>query len=282
MRNEQVDVDVTTNYEDVIGEASVRSLNDLLDAPGSPPALGDDIPPLWHWMGFPPRSKQSELGIDGHPQVDPLLGVDRLPQRMFAGGRIHFRRSIAVGERLHRFTRVKQVRDRVGHSGNLKIVTMLHEIYVGGALAIEEEQELIYRERKQLDLSVVPQHDSEREESWQWRLEFATSTSALFRYSALTYNAHRIHYDLEYARSVEGYPGLVVSGPYQATCAAEVVRRLLPHRRIESFSFRAVRPAFANVRLRVRAREVVPLHLEVICFGADNHPTLKAEIVLRE
>jgi 3-methylfumaryl-CoA hydratase len=233
-------------------------------------------------MAFRPQSQQLDIGNDGHPKVDPRLGVSGFPQRMFAGGRVDFLGDARVGAKMQRTSRIGDVRQRSGRSGELTIVTIKHEIVLDGNVVVAEEQDVVYRKRSPLNISREVMNDPSDDPSWDWEIQLATSTTALFRYSALTYNAHRIHYDRDYARSEEGYPGLVVAGPYQATGAAEIVRRFLPDSRVSGFSFKAVRPVFDGSVLRVFGRRVEAAVVEAVCVDHYNQPTLVAEIRLKD
>lgn len=239
------DVDVDS---DAVPETIARAMHGLLDAPGEPPKAGDPLPPLWHWMAFLPRVARSGMGIDGHPQLSGPLHFEDFPRRMFAGARITFPRIVSVGESLTRRARVKSVERKNGRSGELLFVTVAIEVSNALGVAIVEEQDIVYRSAA---IATAPKSDvtPANDEDWPWQIELPTDPVTLFRYSALTYNAHRIHYDRDYAISEEGYPGLVVQGPLQAVGLAEVARRFAPERRVDTFSFRAKRPAFDGLAI---------------------------------
>lgn len=237
---------------DVVSEESARALHGLLDAPGPAPAEGDPVPPLWHWLAFLPRCAQRELGADGHPKSEALFHQEEYPRRMFAGGRVSFEGVARVGETLTRRSRVGSVIPKSGRSGELLIVTLEHEIGDSHGVIIRESQDLVYRPAVVNTISTEQSTRAEITDMWRWQLSLATDPPALFRFSALTYNSHRIHYDRDYATKVEGYPGLVVQGPYQAIGLAEICRRNLPDLVVQSFEFRAVRPAFDGGGLKLR------------------------------
>ena len=228
---------------DTVTGASARAMHGLFDAPGGPPAEGDPLPPLWHWMAFLPRLAHSEMGKDGHPQRIGPFHSDEFPRRMFAGARLSFPGVARVGQTLTRRTWLKSVERKSGRSGELLFATVAIEIAGDSTPLILEEQEIVFRPAATAPAS-PPQVAAANDEAWPWRLPLPTDPVTLFRYSALTYNAHRIHYDRDYATGEEGYPGLVVQGPLQAIGLAEVARRHAPDRQVGTFSFRAIRPAF--------------------------------------
>ena len=197
------------------------ALAGLLGVP--PPAAGEGLPLLWHWLHLLDRPAQADLGDDGHPVrggvVEPP-GPGR--RRMWAGGRVSQWRPLRVGEAT-RVSRVVDQQDKSGRSGPMAIVTVAHEVTQDGSVVIAEEQHLVYRQAGGSTPAPVPQQPAPGGEA---RLELDVDATLLFRFSALTYNAHRIHYDRDWATGVEGYPGLLVHGPLQALAMAEAARLL--------------------------------------------------------
>ena len=267
----------TETTSDTVTAGAAEALHGLLDSPGEPPHEGDPVPPLWHWLAFLPRVPQRELDADGHPRRGGFLPPVELPRRMFAGGRFSFVRPVRVGERLTRLSRVASVEEKEGRSGRLVFVTVRHEIGpAGGAVSIIEEQDLVYRGPSGPVREPPPAGE---DDAWRWALDIAVDATLLFRFSALTYNAHRIHYDRTYATDVEGYPGLVVHGPLQAVALAELCRRHAGDRALASFSFRGVRPLFDNdATLKLRGGEEDGRAL-LVAAGAGA-PTMEAEAAL--
>jgi 3-methylfumaryl-CoA hydratase len=269
-----------TEEVDEVPDGSAAALHGLLNAPGAPPRDGDPLPPLWHWMAFLPRTAQEALGPDGHPKTGSFVDANEFPQRMFAGSRIAFPGTAKVGQLLKRRSRVTSVAEKVGRTGPLLFVTVEHIIEADDRVVIEEEQDLVYRPAsRQLPTTVESSEGVDVGEQWKWKLDLATDATALFRFSALTYNSHRIHYDRPYATETEGYPGLVVQGPYQAIGLAELCRRNSPKAVLESFQFRAVRAAFDGVPLRLRGRlsDVV----ELAAYDEYNQQTMTASAILK-
>lgn len=224
---------------DVAAARHVHLLAALLDYE-TPPWRPDELPPLGHWLLFPPDTRQSGLGADGHPARDD----DSLPRRMWAGSRVRFIDTILLGSKVERETATIAQEEKIGRSGKMKFVTLRRRLSVDGALRIEEEQDIVYREAAKG--SAVPLAPDRQAVRPLIARQVTADPVQLFRFSALTFNAHRIHYDLPYATDVEGYPGLVVQGPYIATLLMDHYLRHRPGAAVAGFSFRAQRPVFAG------------------------------------
>jgi 3-methylfumaryl-CoA hydratase len=210
---------------------------------------GDVVPPMWHWLYFLPVSPLQDAGPDGHPRRGEFLPPVPLPRRMWAGGRLTFNAPLKVGERAVRTSTIASIEDKTGRSGRLVFVTVQHTIEVAGESRIEEEHDIVYRDAPRADApppkaALAPQGET-------WRCTIHPDPVLLFRYSALTFNSHRIHYDYPYVTGVEGYPDLIVHGPLIATLLVDLVRRELPGATLQSFAFKAGRPSFANRPLTV-------------------------------
>ena len=205
---------------------------------------GGAVPPLWHWLYFLPVAPQAEIGPDGHPKRGGFLPPVPLPRRMWAGGRLTFHAGLKAGERATRTSTIANIEDKTGRSGRLVFVTVQHQYDVGGAVTIEEEQDIVYRDAPQPGASAPEPARAPQGETW--RRTVSADPVMLFRYSALTFNSHRIHYDAPYVTQEEGYPGLVVHGPLIATLLADLVHRERPDATLQTFAFKAVRPTFAS------------------------------------
>ncbi|MEM5436679.1 FAS1-like dehydratase domain-containing protein [Paraburkholderia diazotrophica] len=237
------------NAVDIVAPTSVAALAATLDY-DTAPAERDVLPPLWHWIFFRPIVRQSLIAEDGHPRKSskgsflPDLG---LPRRMWAGGRLRFAAPVIVGERVTRASSILDVREKQGRTGKLGFVTVGHRIECRGALAIEEEHDIVYRE---LSASAAPAPTAAPADA-AWQRTLTPDETLLFRYSALTFNAHRIHYDTPYVTQTEGYPGLIVHGPLIATLLIDLLRRERPDAAVLDFSYRAMRPCFAGNALHL-------------------------------
>ena len=234
----------TETLSDDMTAAPVRGLSATLDRDDPAPAPGMALPPLWHWLYFLPQQRQSELGPDGHAKRGGFLPPVPLPRRMWAGGRLQWHRHnpLVLGDAVKRISRIESVTHKTGRTGVLVFVQVRHEVHNAKGLALTEEQDIVYRAAAQLHDPVPPPVAAEKGAAWQ--REIVPDDVLLFRYSALTFNGHRIHYDRKYVTEVEGYPGLIVHGPLIATLLVDLVRRHAPGAFIQSFNFKAVRPTF--------------------------------------
>lgn len=200
------------------------------------------LPPLWHWLFFPSIHRHSETGHDGHRKRGGFLPPVQLPRRMFAGGRFQFHRPLRVGDAISRLSRIVDVKQKEGRSGPLVFVVVRHEIGNAAGIALTEEHDIVYRDDPRPEDVAPPPRVAP--DASVWSREVRPDPVLLFRYSALTLNNHRIHYDRRYVTEVEGYPGLVVHGPLLATLLMDLLRRNLPAANVTGFMFRAVRPLF--------------------------------------
>ena len=230
----------TESASDRADAGQLAGLAALLDH-GTSPWIEGEAPPLSHWLYFLTRARQSELGEDGHPRRGGFLPPVELPRRMFAGARISFHAPVPIGAALTRISTIENVEAKSGKTGTMVFVTVRHEIAANGTPALTEIQDIVYREALKAPASPRAEPDA-RESEITWKV--VPDPVLLFRYSALTFNGHRIHYDRTYCREVEFYPGLVVHGPLTATLLMDHFLRAHPGTRIKSFSFRARRPLF--------------------------------------
>jgi 3-methylfumaryl-CoA hydratase len=223
--------------------APMAALSATLDRDDPVPSEGDVLPPLWHWLYFLPQHRHSELGPDGHAKLGGFLPPVPLPRRMWAGGRLQFHRPLRAGEAIERVSRITGISNKQGQSGELVFVTVKHEVHnAAGELAIEEIHDIVYREAPRPGAPTPPAQPARASDSFSRRIE--PDPVLLFRYSALTFNGHRIHYDRSYVTEVEGYPGLIVHGPLIATLLLDLLRRERPQAHITRFAFKAARPVF--------------------------------------
>ena len=229
---------------DQIGPTPVKALAATLDHPAADVPIGTPLPPLWHWLYFLPLHRQSEIGPDGHARRGGFLPPVPLPRRMWAGSQFEFRSPVRVGDAVARTSTIDDVTSKEGRTGQLVFVKVRHELRCNGAsdAAIVEFHDIVYREAKQPGDIEPPPQPAPTGAAWQ--REIVPDDVLLFRYSALTFNGHRIHYDRKYATEVEGYPGLVVHGPLIATLLMDLLRHHAPEAKVATFRFKAVRPTF--------------------------------------
>ena len=233
----------TETRTDVIDARPVSLLSATLDRDDPSPRRGDVLPPLWHWLYFLPSYRLSEAGPDGHAKRGGFLPPVPLPRRMWAGSRIEWQKPIAIGDEVSRHSRIASVTPKSGRGGALVFVVVRHELSTAAGLALVEEHDIVYRELAQAGAeSAAPKAAPPAIAAWTRRI--VPDDVLLFRYSALTFNSHRIHYDRRYVTEVEGYPGLVVHGPLLATLLVDLLRRQRPHVGLKRFEFRALAPLF--------------------------------------
>jgi 3-methylfumaryl-CoA hydratase len=227
--------------EDTVAPMPVAALSATLDRDDPRPRPGDPLPPLWHWLYFLPLHRQSELGPDGHAKRGGFLPPVPLPRRMWAGGRFTFHQPLRVGEAIRRTSTIADVTHKEGRTGPLIFVLVRHEVSGEDGPALVEEHDIVYREAPAPGEAAPAPRPAPAEAAW--RRDIVPDDVLLFRYSALTFNGHRIHYDRRYVTEAEGYPGLIVHGPLIATLLVDLLRRNV-EASLTRFAFRAVRPLF--------------------------------------
>jgi 3-methylfumaryl-CoA hydratase len=251
------------------GEA-FAALLDLPEAPG----VGDPLPPLWHWFHLLDSPRQSELGNDGHPAHGRFFPPLPHRRRMIAGGRVTVNLPLRVGEEVVRRSSVASVEAKTGRSGEMVFVTVRSEFRRAGTaeVLLTEEQDVVYRSQPPGQARAETPGGTADDGPSDWRLETATDPTLLFRFSALTYNTHRIHYDQPYVTGVEGYPGLVVHGPLLALLLLEIPRRHRPEATVTAFDYRLARPVFCGATVVTRGSVVEPdrLRLSAAATGAPT------------
>lgn len=226
---------------DLVTRVPLQALSATLDQQADWPD-GQPIPPLWHWLFFLPLHRQSMLGSDGHPLRGGFLPPVPLPRRMWAASELVFHQALEVGQSIDRTSTIEDVQLKSGRSGSLVFVKVRHHITSGGLLAIDEVHHIVYRDQPSPLASAAAGEAAPS--SPLWSRTVVPDDVLLFRYSALTFNGHRIHYDRRYAIEAEGYPGLVVHGPLLATLLLDLLGEHLPHARVRAFEFRALQPIF--------------------------------------
>jgi len=232
---------------DLVTLAPMKTLAATLDRNESNFGAGSTLPSLWHWLYFLPTARQSELAEDGHPTKGGFLPPIPLPRRMWAGSKFQFNHPLLAGQKVRRLSTIKSLEVKQGRSGELAFVCVQHDIENDSGIALTEQHDIVYRNHpadseKEQSLSAgvpAPEHHS-------FYREIIPDSILLFRYSALTFNSHRIHYDRDYVTCVEGYSGLIVHGPLLATLLVELLQENLPHCILVKFEFRAIRPVFES------------------------------------
>jgi hydroxyacyl-ACP dehydratase HTD2-like protein with hotdog domain len=254
---------------ETIAAGPAVALSGLLDREPAVTAPGDPIPPLWHWLYFLDRPATSELGSDGHPAAGHFMPPIPQRRRMYAGGRASYTGAFRFGDQITRRSELADATVKQGRTGELLFVTVRSVFTRAGAVIATEEQDVVYRSGPPAaGGSAGPRGPSEAAGlatggsaglrgfngaagPAPWQIQIVPDPVLLFRFSALTYNAHRIHYDADYATGVEGHPGLVVHGPLLALLCFELPRRQAPRQRVTQLSFRARSPVYVGQRCTV-------------------------------
>ena len=234
----------TETVDDTVTATPYAALSATLDRPAERPSAGTSLPPLWHWLYFLPLYRQSEVGPDGHAKRGGFLPPVPLPRRMWAGSQFEFLQPVRVGDRIRRVSTIADVTEKSGRTGPLVFVKVRHEIIANekSEPSLIEFHDIVYREAPRPDDAPPPPKRAPENNAWQ--RHWVPDDVLLFRYSALTFNGHRIHYDRKYVTEVEGYPGLIVHGPLIATLLLDLLRWQLPDATVTRYQFRAVRPLF--------------------------------------
>lgn len=239
---------------DDITAAPVRALAATLDRDDPAAATATPLPALWHWLYFLPHHRQSEIGEDGHARRGGFLPPVPLPRRMWAGGRLNWEAGnpLRVGDAAKRVSTIASVTHKRGRSGELVFVGVRHEVHNARGLALTEEHDIVYRAAAESSEAAPAPTPAPQDAAFSRTL--VPDDVLLFRYSALTFNGHRIHYDRRYVTEVERYPGLIVHGPLIATLLVDLLRRQHPDATLSRFEFRAVRPTFDIAPFKVHGR----------------------------
>jgi 3-methylfumaryl-CoA hydratase len=278
-------VGLRRTLHDTITAAPLRGLSATLDREDPEPAPGDVAPPLSHWLYFLPQELQRDIGEDGHPRRGGFLPPVPLPRRMWAGGRFVFHRPLRVGQAATRHSTVTAVDAKTGRTGLLVFVTVQHDVEDADGAVLTEWHDIVYREAPRAGVgaaadsaAVVP---AEAGPAPSFHRRLVPDPVLLFRYSALTFNGHRIHYDRSHCRDVEGYPGLVVHGPLMATALVDLLRRHRPDAVLERFAFKALHPVFDTAPLTLCGAEAGDRQWRLWIVDAAGRTTMRAEAAAR-
>ncbi|MBK8177084.1 MAG: MaoC family dehydratase N-terminal domain-containing protein [Rhodospirillales bacterium] len=266
-----------------------QALDAALDRSGPPIEDGDELPPLRHWLYFWPCAASSGLGRDGHPLPGGFLPDVGAARRMWAGGRLRFEAPLIAGAQVRRTSTIASVSEKAGRSGRLVFVTVRHDFEMPAGLALVEEQDIVYRQQHGDPPAPHGDDGADAPAPGPPAAPIAANAACgqpmradpvlLFRYSALTFNAHRIHYDRDYATGVEGYAGLVVHGPLLATLLIDAVRAAWPAETLRSFAFRGLRPVIDGALFTINARRDGPA-ADAWIETADRQAAMRARAVL--
>lgn len=243
----------TQSVEDFVAPWPAKALIATLDERDPEPRMGDPLPPLWHWLYFLEAAPASRIGPDGHGERGDFLPPIELPRRMWAGSRFRFDgEPIRIGETARRLSRIKSIEPKTGATGAMVFVTVEHTLSGPRGTSLVEEHDIVYREAARPGETVREPKPAPSDATTSKTI--VADPVLLFRFSALTFNGHRIHYDRRYVTEVEGYPGLIVHGPLQAAllCNYAAELRGAPPKR---FNFRGLSPLFDDDAFALHADE---------------------------
>jgi 3-methylfumaryl-CoA hydratase len=271
---------------DLLTPAALARFNAALDQPARRADNGDAAPQGIHWCLCLPDAPTAELGNDGHPRRDEspesFMPPIPLPRRMWAASDVEFHAPITAGSRIERRSMIVAIKEKNGSTGPLFFVDVAHETMADGVLAVSETQSVVFRAPAPISSTPAAPISTPTAEpdlaGWQWHRSLTPNPAMLFRYSALTFNSHRIHYDAPYAREEEGYPDLVVHGPLTATLLMDLAQRELGLNAITRFHMRAMSPAFVNQILHLVGREDGEGGWQLAALGPDGRTVMTAKL----
>jgi len=262
----------STEATDIVTAQLVMGLRATLFQDVGAPKAGDAAPFTVHWCLAQPVFPMSMLGPDGHPTRGGFLPPVPLPRRMWAGGEIEFLQPLRVGDESTRTSRIADVQVKAGSTGTLCFVSVEHTVTSPRGIAIRERQDIVYREVTSSAPAAAKAAPPPPQA--QHRETHVSDPVLLFRYSALTFNGHRIHYDRDYVTKVEGYPGLIFHGPLQAALIIEMAAKLRSGKPPKRFSYRGVQPLFEGSEFSINANET-DAGMELWTANAEGQPTMK-------
>jgi 3-methylfumaryl-CoA hydratase len=265
--------------EDVATAAPLRGMVVTFDRDETAPAAGEPVPPGWHLAYFPAVSRLASLGADGLPLEGGVLPAMPLPRRMYAGATLTFHAPILVGDALRRETSFSDVQARKGSTGNLIVATQTRRIFTPRGLAVTEDAIGVFREAVPPGAQSGIPRTEPPPDGMTWQRTITPDPVTLFRYSALTFNPHRIHYDRPYAMDVEGYPGLVVHGPFSQQCLLDLLRDNV-QRPIAKFAMRARAPLFDTAPFSLLGRMVSENEADLFAVSPSGGIAMQARATL--
>jgi len=245
----------TSSVHDEITAFPLNALAATLDRDDPPAVVGTPVPPLWHWLYFLRTHRPARMRRDGHPQGGDFMPPIALPRRVWAGSKFRWSADnpLRVGDKASRISRISAITPKSGSSGELVFVTVDHEFHNAAGLAFTNEHYSAFRGEAKPEKAAASAHIAAATDAI-WHRELVPDSILLFRYSALMFNAHRIHYDWPYATCEEGYPAPLVQGPLIATLLVDLLHRNAPRAVLRGLEFKAVRPSFVDRPLHLRGQ----------------------------
>lgn len=265
--------------DDEVTLPAVRRMAAMLDLDPAGFDHGSAIPPHWYSMFFTPNARRSQIGHDGHPKKGDFLPPIPLPRRMFVGRKVSFPGVLRVGDRAQKRSEIAAIEQKEGRSGTLVFLKVLHTISVAGEPVVIEQQEVVYRDAPVAGAANAAAAATPVPAGAAWDAEWEMDPVLVFRYSALTWNGHRIHYDAAYAREQEGYPGCVMNGALTVHLVIDEALKQAGGRRLAGLSARLVKPLFVGGTLKVGGRAIDGGQIEA--WAGDEQGALAASCTLQ-
>ncbi|MDN6159376.1 MAG: MaoC family dehydratase N-terminal domain-containing protein [Brevibacterium sp.] len=276
----------STTEEDVASGVNAARLATLLEQEPQEGTGPQRLFPVGHWLHFAEDDvPMSELGNDGHVKLGGFMPPVDLPRRMWASSQLEFHAPILAGQRLSRTTTIESITEKTGGSGSLCFVVLRHEVSADGVLATTDRHTIVYREATSAptgSTAAPARADSQAPEGWDWVRSVRPNEVMLFRYSALTFNSHRIHYDHPYVTGIEGYPGLVTHGPLTATLLLDAFMKNHPEATVATYDFRAKSPLFAGEQIHLVGRSTGANTHELEAIAPDGKTAIAATVTTTE
>ena len=274
------------SYEEWIGKSKDQSdsmapeqlqrFEAMMDRDPSEVQAGTTLPPCAHWIYFTPMERQSDIADDGHAKKGSFLPPVDLPKRMWAGGKIQFKKPLKTGIPADKKSTIVKIEEKEGTSGKLCFVTVRHQISASGAVAVDEEQQIVYREAS--EEGAHPIRTKPMDIDFDWKKSRVLTSAELFRYSALTFNGHKIHYDFPYTTDQEGYPNLIVHGPLLLTLLLNAFKSKSDGKVIEEVDYKSVGPIYLGEELTITSKDVDNTKVEMRVLGPDNKIAMMARV----
>ena len=274
------------SYDEWIGKSKDRNdsmapeqlqrFEAMLDRNPNDVQAGTVLPPCAHWIYFTPVDPHSEITEDGNAKKGEFLPPVELPVRMWAGGKIQFKKQLRAGMPADKKSTIIKIDEKEGSSGKLCFVTIRHQINVSGSAVIDEEQQIVYREAS--EQGVHPIRTMPMDIDYDWKKQKLIDSVLMFRFSALTFNSHKIHYDYKYATEQEGYPNLVVQAPLLLVLMMNEFKSKTDGKVIEEIEYKATGPVFLGEEITITSKDVDNTRVEMRALGPDNKIALQASV----
>lgn len=266
----------STNRRDTLAPEQLRRFEAMVNRPPGTISEGDELTMCSHWAYFTPLYPQSDLTVQGYPRDNDLFPPIQQSSRLWLGGRLEFKNPLTVGTPANRYSIITEVKEEEKAEGVKVYLSLQHQISTKGSVAIQEDQHFLYRTPS--EKGAHPTRSEPMDLDPDWQKSTRPDSILLFRFSALTYNAHRIHYDQDYARNVEGYPNVMVHGPLLLLLALESFRSQFDGKILEDVTYEIRGPVYLGEQITISGKDVDNQKTELRITGHENNIALKAQV----